>query len=529
MRDLLRDAAVGQVLRFLTRGKVATYPEDAIDFKLPALQTQSNLSESGSATCDHQASNTITLVTWYTDNDPANPHNWSSPKKLWISFLILTYTLSVYIGSSLYTASESAIVSLYGVSEVVAALGLSLYVIGYGVGPMLFSPLSEIPAIGRNPPYVITYALFVVLCVPTSLVDNLSGLLVLRFLLGFFGSPCLATGGASYGDFYGGREMPYVIALWGGGATLAPALGPLVGGFAVQYENWRWSSWELLWFTGPVFILMFLALPETSSDKILLQRARRLRTLTGRTDLRASSEIRQEKMATGQIVFQALIKPWEINIKDPAMLFTTFYTALTYAIYYSFFESFPLVYQEIYGFNLSELGLAFLAVLVGLCVAVAAYCAYFYWISDPIFAKAEQEGHAIPPEARLRPGLVATFFIPAGLFIYAWTSRPSLHYLISLVGVAISMFGVFIISQCMFIYLPFTYPRYAGSLFAANGFARSVFAAGAILYARPMFLGMGVAGGVSLLGGLCAGCCAGIYAIFFFGERLRLSSRFAVT
>jgi DHA1 family multidrug resistance protein-like MFS transporter len=91
------------------------------------------------------------------------------------------------------------------------------------------------------------------------------------------------------------------------------------------------------------------------------------------------------------------------------------------------------------------------------------------------------------------------------------------------------MFGVFIITQCMFIYLPFTYPQYAGSLFAANGFARSMFAAGAILYARPMFLRLGVWGGVSLLGGLCALCCVGIYGIYFYGAWLRKRSRFAAS
>jgi DHA1 family multidrug resistance protein-like MFS transporter len=91
------------------------------------------------------------------------------------------------------------------------------------------------------------------------------------------------------------------------------------------------------------------------------------------------------------------------------------------------------------------------------------------------------------------------------------------------------MLGVFIVTQCMFIYLPFTYPQYAGSLFAANGFARAAFAAGAVLYARPMFDTLGVAGGVSLLGGLTAACVLGMYAIYFFGAALRRRSRFAVS
>ena len=88
----------------------------------------------------------------------------------------------------------------FGVSQSAASLGLALYVLAYGLGPLIFAPLSEIPAVGRNTVYIGSFAIFVILCVPTALVDNFGGLLVLRFLQGLFGSPCLANGGASFGD-----------------------------------------------------------------------------------------------------------------------------------------------------------------------------------------------------------------------------------------------------------------------------------------------------------------------------------------
>lgn len=186
---------------------------------------------------------------------------------------------------------------------------------------------------------------------------------------------------------------------------------------------------------------MIVSLPETSSDNILLRRARRLRAVAaaaragsapgpGRSDLifQSASEVKQEKMSPGQIAVDALIKPWQINVLDPAVLFTTIYTALIYGIYYSFFEAFPLVYGDVYGFDLGEIGLAFLSVLVGLVVAVALYCSYFYFYADARMEKKtslEQEEETTvppppppPPEARLWPGLVATFFIPIGLFIF---------------------------------------------------------------------------------------------------------------
>lgn len=60
--------------------------------------------------------------------------------------------------------------------------------------------MSEIAIFGRNWVYLPTFILFVIISVPTALVKNYAGLLVLRFLQGFFGSPCLANGGATVGD-----------------------------------------------------------------------------------------------------------------------------------------------------------------------------------------------------------------------------------------------------------------------------------------------------------------------------------------
>jgi MFS transporter, DHA1 family, multidrug resistance protein len=121
-------------------------------------------------------------------------------------------------------------VQTFGVSDVAATLGLTLFVLGYAIGPMLWSPMSEIPQIGRTPVYILTLAVFVVFQVPTALAKNFGMLLAFRFLTGFVGSPSLATGGASISDMYSPAKRTYGIAVWGVGAICGPMLGPLVGG-----------------------------------------------------------------------------------------------------------------------------------------------------------------------------------------------------------------------------------------------------------------------------------------------------------
>lgn len=274
----------------------------------------------------------IILVDWYTTDDPENPQNWSFAKKNFVAFLICIYTFSVYIGSAIYTPSTNAVTEVFGVSVTAASLGLALYVLGYGTGPLIFSPLSEIPFIGRNVPYIVTFGIFVILCVPTALVDNFAGLLVLRFLQGFFGSPCLATGGATFGDMYNILQLPFLMTFWVASATGGPSLGPIISGFSVPAENWRWSLWEMLWIAGPVFILLFVCLPETSADNILLRRAARLRKLTGNAKFRSPSDIDQQKLKTSTVLVHALWKPLQITTLDPAIAFATVYSSLTYGV-----------------------------------------------------------------------------------------------------------------------------------------------------------------------------------------------------
>lgn len=185
------------------------------------------------------------LVDWYDTDDADNPQNWSFGKKNLVLAQILMYTMGVYMGSAIYSPSIPGVMERFGVEIGAASLGLSMYVLAYGIGPLLFSPLSEIPIIGRNPQYIISYAIFVILLVPTALVDNFAGLIVLRFLQGFFGSPCLATGGATLQDVYSLIKLPYVLSLWAFAATCGPALGPIISGFSVAAKNWRWSLWEM--------------------------------------------------------------------------------------------------------------------------------------------------------------------------------------------------------------------------------------------------------------------------------------------
>jgi MFS family permease len=113
--------------------------------------------------------------------------------------------------------------------------------LGYGLGPLLFSPLSEIPQVGRNLPYATTFFLYTLVSIPLALVRNASAFMFLRFLQGFLGSPILATGGASLSDVYSDEYLPFGISAWATACFVAPA-------FAYVYSKiqllFRWPRFQ---------------------------------------------------------------------------------------------------------------------------------------------------------------------------------------------------------------------------------------------------------------------------------------------
>lgn len=596
MSDLMREAPIGQLLRFITKNKIFRYPEELDGFQLPesyntmlnahnsekaASRSDSDADEnavdelpelkhhattrsirSGDIEAKPDLTRTVSresttpytekrleaeaelaiertqslpivpqktsdgniLVDWYTTDDPANPQNWSLRKKNLTSFIVCLYTFAVYTGSAIYTPGEAGVIRQFGISPENASLPLSLYVLAYGIGPLLFAPLSEIPIIGRSPVYIITFFFFVIISIPTPLVNNFAGLLVLRFLQGFFGSPCLANGAATMQDMYSLLYLPYGITVWVSAAYCGPALGPLLSGFAITAKGWRWGLWEILWIAGPVFIVMFLFVPETSTPNILLRRAKRLRNFTGDNHLRSQSEIDQKGMAPSKIAIDAIVKPIEITVKDPAIAFVNTYTALVYGIYYSFFEVFPIVYPGYYHFSLGIVGVVFTCILVSCITGVGAYCAYLYFYLVPDI----QKNGLRAQEHRLVPALFGAFGPPIGLFLFAWTANPSIHWIAPTIGITIYGASVFVVMQCIFVYVPLSYPQYAASLFAGNDFFRSALACGSIMFARPLFINMGVGRGVSLLAGLSCMGVIGIWVLYYTGASLRARSKFAV-
>ncbi|OCK84469.1 cycloheximide resistance protein [Lepidopterella palustris CBS 459.81] len=539
MPTLFRDAPFGQCVRLLTGNRVFRYQEEEPGFVLPEnlkpqLEIESPppepLGDSEKGPQQHSGKTSASddsdknLVEWFSPQDPDNPKNWSTGKKVLAIGQICLYTFSALCGSSITAPAENIFVERYGASPQASGLVLSMYVLGTGCGPLLFSPLSEVPRIGRNLSYMVGLFLCVIITIPAALVNNYPGLVVLRFLQGFLSGPIIATSGASAGDLFAFNKITYAMCVWTIAGYGGPALGPLLSGFAVS-DSWRWTMYEMLMLNGLVLVIMFFCMPETNAETILLRRAQRLRKITGNEQLQSQSEIKQGNIHLIRIIGTYLTIPFKATVQDPAIAFVNVYTALVYAIYFSFFESFPLVYIGVYGMSLGMMGVIFLVIVIASVIGAVLYTAILYYHYEPYTLK-----HGIGvPEHRLIPAVFAAVTLPIGLFLFGWTSRASINWAVPTLGILFYGLAAFVLLQCIVVYLPTSYPRYAASLFAANTFMRNAFAACAVHYARPLFANLGVAKGCSLLGGLSVGCFFGMLALYMYGGKLRARSKFAAT
>jgi len=94
-----------------------------------------------------------------------------------ISGLYSTFT------SSVYTSTYTQITKDFHCSRLIATLGLSMFVMGLGLGPMFLGPLSEF--YGRRPIYIVAFGMFLIWIIPCAVAQNIPTMIVVRFFDGF--------------------------------------------------------------------------------------------------------------------------------------------------------------------------------------------------------------------------------------------------------------------------------------------------------------------------------------------------------
>ncbi|KAI7674185.1 MFS general substrate transporter [Hortaea werneckii] len=460
------------------------------------------------------------LVT-FVEGDPENPKNWSKALKWWCTANVALTCFAVAFNSAVITADLAGVSETFGVSEEVSLLPITVFVIGFGVGPMAFAPLSEI--CGRRPIYASTLLVAVVFIIPCAVAENIGTLIVCRLIDGIaFAAPMTLVGG-TLADLWRNEERGVPMACFSAAPFIGPAIGPLVGGFTGDALGWRWLYWLQLILSGFCYVLITFTVPETYAPTILARRAKKLRKQTG--DCKYVTEMDLDKRPLGERLRVFLVRPFQLLFMEPIVLFISIYMSVLYSLLYMFFIAYPVVYQEGKGWTASSTGLMFIPLAVG--VIMSAMCSPFV-NRHYLQMVAKHEGKP-PAEARLVPMMWSCWFIPVGLFTYAWTSYPTIHWAGPCFAGWPVGFGFIFLYNSANNYLVDSYQHQAASALAAKTFLRSFCGAGSVLFTLQMYRTLNYQWASTLLGFIALACCAIPYVFYYKGAAIRKRSHYAFT
>lgn len=459
----------------------------------------------------------------FVPEDRGNPMNFASARKWLFTVMLGMICFVVALGLAIVTGDLTHPAEYFGVSEEVIILAsVTVFVLGFGFGPLLFAPASE--EVGRKPIYVVTLGIAVIFIIPCALAKNIGTLLVCRLIDGLaFSAPMCLIGG-SLADIWHPKERGLAMSVFSAAPFLGPVTGPIFGGLLGDYApTWRWIYWAFLIVAGVFYALMIVLVPETHHNTILKKRARSLRERTGDARYKALCELK--KRLRTEVWTTSLTRPF-LLLREVIVFLITLYMSVNYGLLYMFFFAYPLVYMEGKGWSASKTGVMFIPIGVGVLLA----CALNFVFNRDYNRRAQpyrDRGELPPAELRLIPMMYGCWLLPIGLFIFAWTSYPTLSWAGPCFGGLPVGFGFLLLYNPANNYIVDSYQHYAASALAAKTFVRSLFGASVPLFTIQMYHRLGYQWATSLMAFISLACCLIPFLFYKFGPSIRAYSKYA--
>lgn len=264
------------------------------------------------------------LVDWIP-NDPRSPMGMSTGMKWLITMIMAFGTLSVAFSSSTFSGGLRQIEESFHTGSELAILSVSLFVLGFAIAPMTWAPLSEL--YGRQIIYAISFTFLTIFGAGSLGSQNIQTLLVLRFFAGLFGASSIVNSAGVIADMFVAKERGIAMMAYTSAPFLGPTIGPIIGGFAGQYGGWRWVDGMTVIFTGTIWILGLVLVPETYNPYLLIQRAKKLSRMTGKVYI-SKLEAGKPPKSPGAVFRTAIGRPWILLFLEPIILTLSIYAAI---------------------------------------------------------------------------------------------------------------------------------------------------------------------------------------------------------
>jgi MFS family permease len=257
-------------------------------------------------------------------------------------------------------------------------------------------------------------------------------------------------------------------------------------------------------------------LRETYAPVLIARKAARMRMETGNSEYR--SKIASD-MTSMKLFKRSIVRPSQMLVCCPVVTILCTYVAVLYGTLYLLFATYSFVFKEVYGFSTFTSGLVFLPGGTGTLLGLI----YTSKFSDSAVRKHKIAGKPVTPEDRLPLIIVlpGALTFPVGLFVYGWGVEAGLHWIIPLIGTAVTGFGSILIFIGIQTYLIDAFEEYAASAVGANAVLRGTVGALLPLGGLGLYRNLGWGWGNSLLGFVALAFVPVPLVFGIYGARIR--------
>lgn len=459
------------------------------------------------------------LVTFDVD-DPERPINWAHKKKLYHTAVYGITTFCAQFGSAIMSPLVSHLSAYFHISTEVAILPTSFYILGIAFGPMCFAPVSEM--YGRKVGVYLPMFISTMMSIGAASVTTTAGIMLTRFFAGFFaGAPVVSSGGVLADIWHPAVRGTYLVFyafFVVCGAVFAPIFGSLIT--KNGEKEWRWALWLCVIINFVVIAVGVLTLSESYAPVLLKKKARDLRISTRNWAYHAKHD--EWNLDLREFFTVHCLRPFAM-LATPIVLVVALFASYVFGILYLVITGISYVFEVTYGMGYVARNLPLISLFIGCMCGGTLNVLYNQRYARLVMAN---DGKPLPEE-RMKLLMYVAWLMPAGIFIFSWTSYHHVHWIAPCIGIFVMAAGFFVIFQGCLNYLVDTFSKYAASAIAANTFLRSVFAAAFPLFGRIMFHNLGNHWGGSILAFIALGMIPIPYVFYFFGTSIRKRNPYA--
>ncbi|CAF1049269.1 unnamed protein product [Adineta steineri] len=186
------------------------------------------------------------MIDWLLE-DAENCQTWNPTYKWALTIFVSVAATAVLFCSSVYVGEFDGLTQDFQPSREIITLGISVNVLGFALGPLIWAPFSEV--FGRRIIFIITFVSMTAFNAGSAASQNIWTHIILRFFAGAFGSSAFANSSGTIADLYPANQRGLPLTIFAAAPFLGPVFGSIIGGFTGAAIGWRWIQGIMAIFT----------------------------------------------------------------------------------------------------------------------------------------------------------------------------------------------------------------------------------------------------------------------------------------